>query len=130
MQDRPSDWMYRVARGHSNGARRAALCVFILSVLLLPVLYLAFLKAFSASSRGAFAHVLSAGVCVVWLVFSNDIRKFANGERLLNQLKSTDRAFRTIGTLSTHTFARWSTVTFDLVVLAGIGWFAYSAWSG
>ena len=128
VQSEALNWLHRVARGHSTAARRTGQCLFILSVLLVPFLYGAFLKVFSAPGRGVVVHVLCTVMCVVWLVFANDIRKFFNGERLINQLTSTDIRIRTIGSTSRNTFARWSTAVFDSLVLAGIGWFAYASW--
>jgi hypothetical protein len=124
-----SDRLYRVASGRSNSARLAGLCFFVLCVLLAPFLYSAFLKAFASKASVAFAHLLSAVGCAAWLVFSNGIRKFTNGERLISTFKSIDPVIRTLGNSSKHTFARWSEAAFALLALGGIGWFAYAAWA-
>ena len=125
MKDGRSNWFFRIARGHSNGARYAGSGLLILSILLLPGLYISSLNRFRESG-GIVAHGLSALACVVWISFANDIRKFTKGERLVNIITSAEGSVRTVGVLTKDVFARWSIAAFDLLVLLGIARIACS----
>jgi hypothetical protein len=122
-----SDWFFRVARGDVRGARFLGLAFFILSVALTPLIYIAFLNAHSTSGSGIAANFSSAVLCLVWLLFADDIRKFTNGDRLIDPLRSNSfHGVRHFATYPQNTFARWMTAVFSLSMQAVIGWLAYA----
>jgi hypothetical protein len=99
---------------------------FALAVCVVPLLFWAFLKLFVDSGLAWSSYFYSAVMCIVWLVFADGVRKFTNGQRLINQF-TFKRGFRTIGNLRKDTLARWATLLLDVLGLIGLGWCAMYA---
>ena len=113
-------WFDQIPGGRSRNAMRVGRFTFVLAVVLVPFLFYAFLELFSDESIW-FACLGSATWCGLWLLSADAVRKFTNGERLLNIMKSTDVSISTIGNFREDSLARWATLIFALLVLLLIG---------
>ncbi len=122
METKRENWFHRIASGRSRNAMRVGFVTFSLAVASVPAIFYAYLNLYTEEPLWL-ACLMSAMMCGFWLAAAEDIRKFTNGQRLINILRSGE-GVRTIGNFREDSLARWATLLFDIIIVITIGGFA------
>lgn len=123
MVTKRENWFHRVPSGRSRNAMRVGRVTFALAVASVPAIFYAYLKLYAEAPLWL-ACLMSAMMCGLWLAFADEIRKFTNGQRLLNLLRSSEGIMSTIGNFREDCLARWATLLFVILTIIAIGGFA------
>jgi hypothetical protein len=130
----PNGLICRISQGRSKPAIFLGKSIFILSLLFSPLFYWISYQTLESQSnvKGGLLHLIfgiifSAVLPFIYIMLAEDFRKFTNGERLIDYLKSSIKSIHTYDSTNSNTSARWATVIFEFIFFAIIIYFSYKA---